>query len=186
MQGRTLPTFEQYVRELDRSLGGSVVTMLMIEPVTDAHPIGFVFAYDNNPFDKYLYWTIALHPAFTHAGWGAEAAVLFLNYLFTYFDIRMAYSDHFAFNFHSARLLLRTCGHEEGRFIAQRYYQGAFHDVIRISITREDWYRAVKERLGKFLVPRHLSRSQAGQGQSAPEPSLADVPTYGGLSVPLE
>src|SRR5260221_2341419 len=151
-QSRTLPTFEQFAEQVDTMLAGLALTMLLIETRSNAEPIGFVFAYDYNPFDKYVFWSIALHPAYTNIGWGAEASVLFWNYLFTYFDLHKICSEHFTFNERSIKLLRRFGAREEGRFKAQRYYQGAYHDVVRLAGTRAEWDR-VKQRAIRLFAP---------------------------------
>lgn len=169
-QGPTMPTFEQYTRQLDATLAGHTLTLLLIELRTSPEPIGFVYAYDYNPFDKYVFWSIALHPAYSNTGWGVEAAWLFLNYLFTYFDLHKVCSDQYAFNTHSIRVLLRSGAEEEGRFKAQRYYQGAYHDVIRLAGTRAQWEKT-RQKVSKVFTPRPANRAPLhapGAGVHAP------------------
>src|SRR5260370_34630552 len=151
-------------------VGGPGVTMVLIETRSNAEPIGFVFAYDYNPFDKYVFWSIALHPAYTNIGWGAEASVLFWNYLFTYFDLHKICSEHFTFNERSIKLLRRFGAREEGRFKAQRYYQGAYHDVVRLAGTRAEWDR-VKQRAIRLFAPRP---GRATQADAAPVPPATE------------
>jgi hypothetical protein len=156
-----LPTLEQYSRELDSLLSGKILTMLLMETKTHSHPVGVVYAHDYNPYDRTLYWSIAVHPAYVNFGWGAEAGILFCDYLFTYFDLRKLSMDIYAFNPHSLRLVLRMGAHEEGRFLEEHYYQGAYHDVIRVAITRADWERS-RERLVTVFA-RARARRRAGR-----------------------
>jgi RimJ/RimL family protein N-acetyltransferase len=158
MQGRTLPSLEQYSKELDVALSGTILTMLMIQALPSGRTVGFVFAYDHNPYDRYASWTIVMHPAYVNVGWGFEASMLFLDYLFTFFDLRKVCADIYAFNRHSLRLLLRMGAHEEGRFLEHRYYQGAYHDVIRLAATRAEWGRA-RPKLDAILARRHPRES---------------------------
>lgn len=176
-QGSTMPTFEQYAQQLDSTLAGNALTLLLIELRTNPEPIGFVYAYDYNPFDKYVFWTIALHPAYTNIGWGVEAALLFLNYLFTYFDLHKVCSEQYAFNERSIRLLRRAGAEEEGRFTAQRYYQGAYHDVIRLAGTRDQWEHT-RQKAIKLFTPR-LSKAAAHNAALVPpmpEQAAAMIP----------
>ena len=152
-QGSTMPSFEQYAQQLDATLAGHTLTLLIIELRTAPEPIGFIYAYDYNPFDKCVFWSVAVHPAYTNIGWGVEACWLFLNYLFTYFDLRKVCSDQYAFNQRSIRILLRSGAEEEGRFRAQRYYQGAYHDVIRLAGTRAQWEKT-REKQQRVFDPR--------------------------------
>ena len=57
----------------------------------------------------------------------------------------------------------------EGRFLGQRYYQGAYHDVIRLAILHEDWNR-VAPTLMDMLASL---RSGAGAPPLAPKASVA-------------
>ncbi|HEX8036196.1 MAG TPA: GNAT family protein [Ktedonobacterales bacterium] len=164
MQGRTLPTFEQYVNELESAMRGTILQMMMIETRDDPHPVGFIFAYDYNRWDRHTFFTIAIHPAYTGFGWGAEATLLFLNHLFAYMDLRKIYMEIYEFNNSSLAPLLRAGAHEEGRFRAHRYYQGAYHDVIRLAATREEWSET-GAKLAMLLAPRKAEASPESNGQ---------------------
>lgn len=139
MQDRTLPSFEQYTQELEGSLSGKILTTLLIETRDGSAPIGYVFAYDFSPFDHTAFISIVIPPAYVQYGWAAEASILFLNYLFTFFDLRKASMDVFAFNQVALEPLLGMGARVEGRFRGQRYYQGAYHDIIRLAVMHEDW-----------------------------------------------
>ncbi|HEY7342839.1 MAG TPA: GNAT family protein [Ktedonobacterales bacterium] len=176
-QGSTLPSFEQYVQQLDATLAGHTLTLLIIELRTTPESIGFVYAYDYNPFDKYVFWSVAIHPAYTNIGWGVEASLLFLNYLFTYFDLHKVCSDQYAFNQRSIRILLRSGAEEEGRFRAQRYYQGAYHDVIRLAGTRAQWEKT-RQKQHKVFDPRPV-RSAIADGVPPVSAAAHDVVSPG-------
>lgn len=173
-QGSTLPTFEQYAQQLDNTLAGHTLTLLLIELRSSPEPIGFVYAYDYNPFDKYVFWTVALHPAYSNTGWGVEASWLFLNYLFTYFDLHKVCSDQYAFNQRSISILKRSGAVEEGRFKAQRYYQGAYHDVIRLAGTREQWEKT------RHKVRNVFNQRSAAAANAAKPDETSDSPAIDG------
>jgi RimJ/RimL family protein N-acetyltransferase len=176
--GRTLPSFEQYARELDTMLAGKILTLFLIETRTDPHPVGFIFAYDYNAYDRNVFWSLALHPAYTNVGRGVEASLLFLDYLFAFFDLLKVSSEVYAFNHHSLRVLLRMGAHEEGRFLGHRYYQGAHHDVVRIAATRAEWERA-RQKLVAILArrPRATGAGRAvGVGRPAALAPVAVAP----------
>lgn len=166
LQGRTLPTFEQYTQELDGSTGKTLTTLL-IETREGAAPVGYVFAYDFSPFDHTAFISIVIHPTYVQYGWAAEASILFLNYLFTYFDMRKVSMDVFAFNQLALEPLLGMGARVEGRFRGQRYYQGAYHDVIRLAVMHEDW-NMVAPRLGAALMPSSQPAATQHNGATAP------------------
>ncbi len=181
MQGRAIPSFEQYVRELETAFSGTILTLFMIETHPSGRTVGFVFAYDYIPYDRVASWTIVMHPAYANLGWGWEAGFLFWEYLFTYFDLRKLYADVYAFNRHSLQVLLRTGAHEEGRFLAHRYYRGEYHDVIRVATTRAEFEST--QRRAKAIFARRARAAQArgedGPGSraaSAEAPEMTEVP----------
>jgi RimJ/RimL family protein N-acetyltransferase len=168
MQGRALPSFEQYVREMDMALSGMILTLFMIETHRSGRTVGFAFAYDYVPYDRVASWTIVMHPAYTNLGWGWEAGVLFWQYLFTYFDLRKLYADVYAFN-RQLPLLLRSGGHEEGRFLEHRYYRGAYHDVIRVATTRAEYERTWERAQAIFARRRARAAQAAGDDRDVPQ-----------------
>jgi RimJ/RimL family protein N-acetyltransferase len=187
MQGRAIPSFEQYVRELETAFSGTILTLFMIETHPSGRTVGFVFAYDYVSYDRVASWTIALHPAYANLGWGWEAGFLFWEYLFTYFDLRKLYADVYAFNRHSLQVLLRTGAHEEGRFLAHRYYRGEYHDVIRVATTRAEFEST--QRRAKAIFARRAARAAAaarvaasgedgarGSGERAAMAELTETP----------
>lgn len=150
MQGRTLPSFEQYTQELDGSLTGKALTTLLIETIDGSAPIGYVFAYEFSAFDHTAFFSIVIHPVYVQYGWAAEASILFFNYLFTYFDLRKISIEIFEFNQMALERLILLGARVEGRFRGQRYYQGGYHDIIRLAIMHEEWNQAVPGLVAAF------------------------------------
>ena len=170
LQGRSLPTFEQYSQELDGLLSGKFLTTLLMETHDGSAPVGYVFAYDFSPFDHTTFINIVIHPNYVQYGWAAEASILFLNYLFTFFDLRKVSMEVFAFNQLALEPLLQMGARIEGRFLGQRYYQGAYHDVIRLAVMHEDWNQVAP------MLKAALTRPQA-------YPGALPIPVPGGVMI---
>lgn len=183
MQERTLPGLEQYCQELDNTLAGAgrVLTTLLIETRDGEHPLGYLFAYDFSGYDHTTFVNIVIHPAYVQYGWASEAAILFFNYLFTFFDLRKISMEIFAFNQLVLDPILQMGARVEGRFTGQRYYQGAYHDIIRVAILREDWDMIAPRLLGALAeaTPFPMGVSMAAP-DSAPE--VAPEPARNGHS----
>ncbi len=173
-QGRTIPGFEQYAQELEAGLGGQFLTLLLIETADGQRPIGFVFAYDYSANDRYIFFNIVLAPQFSHFQWGAEALYLFLDYLFGFFDLRKVCADVFEFNQHAVALLLRNGAAQEGLFRGQRYYQGRYHDVIRVGLLQEEWMVG-REALAKLLTPPEPTEAPALDGAGEEVEALEEL-----------
>jgi RimJ/RimL family protein N-acetyltransferase len=162
--GRSIPGFEQYTQEIEAGLAGQFLTLLLIETADGQRPVGFVFAYDYSASDRYAFFNIVLAPPFSQFWWGAEAVYLFLDYLFGFFDLRKACAEVFDFNEHPVALLLRSGAAQEGRFRQQHYYQGRYHDVIRVGLLSEEWVTS-REQLAKLLTPPAPEAEEGGAAE---------------------
>lgn len=104
-------------------------------------PLGFIYSYDCNFADGYLFVTIFLDPHYRNLGIGVRANLLFFHYIFSYFgSIRKIYCDVLEYNGPSLNILKKSGFNIEGRFKAHRFYCGHYTDLFRLSIFREDFY----------------------------------------------
>jgi diamine N-acetyltransferase len=167
MHGRTLPSYEQYAQELDGFLSSQVLTMLLIETQSETPtPVGYIFAYDYNSFDHTAFVSLVIHPVFANTGWAAEAAVMFFNYIFAYFDLRKVSMEVFAFNQYLLNPLVQAGAQIEGRFIAQRYYQGNYHDVMRLAVLHDWWNQSAPALAQQFIFGPTAARAMQENSSS--------------------
>ena len=64
-----------------------------------------------------------------------------MDYLFKNYSLRKIYSPTFAYNLDSYKAQLDAGMQEEGRLKEYRYYDGKYHDLIILAITREEFYK---------------------------------------------
>jgi len=97
--------------------------------------------------------TTYIDSQYLNKGYGVESLVLFINYLFSYFNFRKIYFDVYAFNDLSYKSLKRAGFIEEGRFKEHRFWNGEYYDLIRLSVFRDRL-----DEIRKFI--KHLFREK--------------------------
>lgn len=100
-------------------------------------PIGFVYAYDHRPADGHCRLCVFVDREHRSAGYGAYAALRFLALLFRSYPLRKVYSAVYGYNEDSLRNCLGAGFSEEARMREYRYHDGAYWDLVLLSLTRE-------------------------------------------------
>lgn len=116
--------------------------------LSDGTPIGIVYSYEQKIMDGHCKVAIYIAPPWRN-GPGAFAAVQMLDYLFRYYPLRRIYCEIYSYN---ARSLANTlqCGFEEtGRLKEYRYHNGSYHDLVLLTISREQY----QSRWNRILHP---------------------------------
>lgn len=72
-------------------------------------------------------------------GYGTEAKMLLLEFVFTELNIRKVYSEVIAYNGRSLAFS-NKCGYKEEARLKDHYYKGGeYHDQVILSVYRPDW-----------------------------------------------
>jgi RimJ/RimL family protein N-acetyltransferase len=101
---------------------------------------GTVYAYDHHPQDGYCFVTVLVTPENVGKGFGADAAIMTVDYLFSNFSwLHKIYSDVYAYNDHSLRMNRKAGLNEEGHFREHRFYAGKRWDLYRFALYRSEW-----------------------------------------------
>lgn len=138
---RDIPTYEQYLEEIQWKLKNNVLTQLIIARASDNVNIGTIYAYDTNTADGFTFVTIYLAPKYTNIGYGTEAARLFVDYLFAYLPIRKIYTEVYGYNQKSLRVMQSAGLIQEGCFKEHRWFNGSYTDLYRFALYRKDWQK---------------------------------------------
>lgn len=114
----------------------------------DSQPIGMVYSYDQKLRDGHCKVAVYVAPQWRN-GPGAMAAIRMLDYLFCYYPFRRVYCEIYSYNSRSLSNTLQ-CGFEEtGRLKEYRYHAGRYHDLVLLTISREQFL----DRWHKYLHP---------------------------------
>lgn len=160
---RRIPTFREYVPELERWLGESI-TLLVAERAS-GQVAGFGRAYNVNLTDGWAWLQAYLAPAARLKPFQVgEAAALFASYLFRMFPLRKLYSEVNSYNEAAMRLNERLGFREHGRLPQHVWLNDQYWDTVLYSLTREDWVER-REHLG-FLLGVEEEAEAALDGQA--------------------
>lgn len=120
--------------------------------IRDTHSssiFGYVHNYDFSLTDGHCKLVVCIAPKFRATGIGSVAAILFMQQLFDMYPLRKLYSTIYDYNRESLRSNLAAGFTLEGTIQEYRYFNGKFHDMHYLSISREQF----KKTLGKLVGP---------------------------------
>ena len=124
----------------------------IVHDLKSNQPIGIVTGYQPNFPDGYAYVAQVMIEEVQQTGKGVEALGLFINLLFTNYNLRKLYFEVFEYN------LPLAIGHsmrEEGRLKDHTYFDGQWWDKIILALYRGD-FEQLRIRLGRHTSNRAL------------------------------
>ncbi|MCA9773185.1 MAG: GNAT family N-acetyltransferase [Myxococcales bacterium] len=130
----------------------SLAQFMIVHPES-GEPFGLVTAYGANFKHGWTYYAQVMRPDLMGTAIGMEAAALFVNYLFTNWNLRKIYIEAVEFNFDQFRSGLGKYFDQEGCRRAHEFYQGRYWDSYTLAIHRERW-EAEWKRLLRIVLPR--------------------------------
>lgn len=101
--------------------------------------IGFCYSYDYA--DGNIKTVLHIIAKRQNSGVGAMAELLFLDELFKVYPIRKIYNHIYAYNKQSLNSHISAGFEQEGKLKEYRYFNGEYHDVFIMAITREAFYK---------------------------------------------
>jgi RimJ/RimL family protein N-acetyltransferase len=135
---KRIPTLEEFAAEADHLFRQSTTFLVMSN--RDDAPAGFVQAYNMNPAEGWGFFVTYVTPQYRR-GYGVEASIALLDYLFRSYPLRKVYADVYEFNQQSISPLLSGGFVEEGRFRQHIWFRDRYWDVIRLAMYRDGWYK---------------------------------------------
>lgn len=131
---RNSVSIEEFKTELTSDLGKDRHTQFLI--VRSGEYIGTMYSYNYNRTDGHAFVTTFLCGLWRNRGCGAEAMIVFLEYLFREFGLYKVYADVYTYNRESLNALTSGGFTEEGRFRGHRLYGGERYDLVRLAFYR--------------------------------------------------
>lgn len=144
---REFYSIEQFMEHFQSELRRFYHVYFIILEKKDRKPIGFVYSYNYNHSDGLIYETIFIVPKFQTKGFGAEAGLLFTDYLWRFYPLRKIYCDVYGYNAKSQKLLKGVGFEVEGTFKEHRFFDGSYYDMFRFSCFRNNFYMHNKRRI---------------------------------------
>ncbi len=109
--------------------------------------IGFVYNYEFSLESGHCKLCVYVAPQFRNSGLGGIIAIKFLDILFRKYPLRKIYSTIYEYNLQSLESNFKAGFLIEGTVNKYRYYNGEYHDLHYLSISREKF----KETLQKLV-----------------------------------
>jgi RimJ/RimL family protein N-acetyltransferase len=106
----------------------------MIYLKKDDEPVGIVYTFSYNKLDGYMFLNVFIGKEYRQMGYGAEACIMTICYLFDSFPIYKIYCDALSSNIQSI-LMMRGAGLEQEALLkGHRLYNGVRYDVVRFAV----------------------------------------------------
>jgi RimJ/RimL family protein N-acetyltransferase len=160
-----MPSVEQYAA----GLGGDVLQAFMIDDKQRNARVGSVAAYGANLHDGHAYVSVIVAPAYEKTGWGMEATLFFMNYLFAVWPLRKLYADVVEFNLSQFESGEGKAFHTEGVLKQHHYFGGRHWDQHVLAAYREEWLAAFGRTISVLSAAPAPSADGAGEQEAAPE-----------------
>ena len=121
--------------------------MIIIDTITNL-PIGFVYTYNFNRQNGYMFFAIYLEENARHSMNVAVTSMIFFNYIFKHYPIRKIYCSLFDYNFISKKVLKIAGFQLEGCLKQYRYFNREYHDMNIYALFRDDFYSLMQKLKG--------------------------------------
>jgi RimJ/RimL family protein N-acetyltransferase len=134
-----VPTYGQFLEEMDHLAQDHHHVHLMIRRRNGRRAIGHVWSYDADLRAGHAKLGVFADPGASGLAMGAEATILFVDYLMKYYSLRKLYAEVVGWN----RLSLATCLRggfvEEGILRRHRWHEDDHWDLHILALWRETW-----------------------------------------------
>lgn len=107
-------------------------------------PIGFIYGYNYNVYNGYLYTAIYIEEKLRDKVFGAEAGLTYFDYLFKSYPIRKVYCTVYDYNKKSMKFLKSAGFTTEGILKRHRYFDGKYHNMNIMALYRKDLYELLE------------------------------------------
>jgi RimJ/RimL family protein N-acetyltransferase len=131
----SVPTLEQYARDL----GYDVLSAFTIDDKKAQARVGIVACYWSNLQDGHAHVAVVTAPAYEGTGWGMEAMIVFMNYLFQIWNFRKLYANVLEFNLPQFKSGIDKGFRVEGVLKQHHYYAGKHWDQYMLGVYRDEW-----------------------------------------------
>lgn len=146
---RYLPTFDQFLLELQQETAQG--NQRVVIETLQGEPIGFLFTYDTDLFNRRTFWTTYLKPKYRKGIYAIDAVVSFATFLFFVNGLHKLLAHVLEFNPLSLNTLLKAGFKQEGVLREHVWWNGKAYDEYIVSMLRhefeEKWYQFNRDRV---------------------------------------
>lgn len=149
---RNVVTQEEFENEYKRDVERSRHAQFVVWSKRLNMQIGLVYSFSYSQSESHVMMGTFVTEDARNKGYGAEASVLFIKYIFDNFPIRKISVDIYEYNNASLAGCENLGFVKEGEFREHRFYNGKYWNVIRMAMLQTDsqrvcsvWARLVKK-----------------------------------------
>ncbi len=126
------PSLEAFAATLS---GGSIAQFTIVGATSD-RVLGYISAYNADLRNRTVYFAVAIDESVIGTGFGVEATILFVNYLFTTWEFHKVYFEAVSFALDKYKSILNKLFAIEAVLKEHYYYAGSRWDMITCAIYR--------------------------------------------------
>lgn len=145
---RRIISFEQFAAGMEQLLQECV--LFLITERTTGNAVGFVHTYGASPEDGFTHFLLFADEDVRGTGLVVEAAILFGEYLFTFFALRKLYAEVYEFNQFSIATLESAGFTREGVLREHLWFRDRYWDMYQYALYRKDW-ESLRERMSAMF-----------------------------------
>ena len=164
------PSPEEFVDSLWRH----VMAQFIIESTQSMRALGLVVASSPDLRNRFAYLSVMADPRTHGTGLAMHGAALFVNYVFSVFDLRKLYAESLDPSFRRFKSGLGRYFHQEGCLRGHEYLDGEYVDMHLLAMYREDW-RVIRESVLPRLVGPRRHAARDGKAPEAAAPAIPDL-----------
>ncbi len=142
-------SYESFVQRVEP---GTLVHFV-VERISTGEPLGYMQAFDASLQWGWCHCAVVLDPAVALGGWAIEAPLLFLNYLFTLYELRKVYASVLEFNYEHFASFSGDRYQVEARLANHEWHAGRWWDLLILALHRTDWLRVGPPLVAKLTKP---------------------------------
>ena len=146
--GGAVPPFDMFVRQF---LQVDEPQFLVVGKTT-LEKLGWVTSYRRDLESGTIYIGVIIMDPVVGSGIGVEAAVLFINYLFTNWSFRKVYAEAPEFTMNALGSGLHRYFEREGTLREHRYYAGKYWDEHILAVYRNGWEATARRYFGQLSL----------------------------------
>ncbi|MDP3764065.1 MAG: GNAT family protein [bacterium] len=132
---------ENFTKELAREFERNRHLQFIVLRKKDVVALGTIFSFNFNHIDGYIFVNVYIDENYENRGYGAEAIVVIVRYLFKFLPIHKICFEVFEYNCLSLSTMRNAVSSygfcEEGCFKEHRFFDGKYYDVFRFAILRD-------------------------------------------------
>lgn len=136
---RTHYSFSEFCESFHNRQREYYYNFMVIRRSVSSEPVGFIYAYNYQQMNGFIYTTCYIKEDVRNFGIGALAVIAYYDMWFREHPIIKICNEVFEYNQASLSSLTREF-HLDGVLRRHRYYNGRYYDLYHFSILREEFY----------------------------------------------